>query len=167
MENNRDKDLEDHRLEVVLESDKIQSYLKRPGDRAMSTLITFTPEGIALQGDLVPSLHGDVALFYDVGWFSKLKSKDYLCSKFFSKTFVPSKAIASLEEEFKDNPHAMRGLEHYPIRTPEDVCDFLDDYLEGEEWDEIGMGYDPDKADLLYAIHKAFCREYGRLKGSE
>lgn len=84
--------LKNHVLEEVPGSEKLQGfYMTEPGQgRAMSTLILFTPEGIVLMGDLCPNLNGAVSVYgYNLGWFSKQLSEDYLCSKFLRQEWQP------------------------------------------------------------------------------
>lgn len=79
-------------------------YLQRPGtSRMMSTLILFTPEGIALMGDLTPERNGSIsACGYGEQWFKGQLSEGYLCEKFLDKKFSPKRALASLRREILD-----------------------------------------------------------------
>jgi hypothetical protein len=73
------RQLDRHVLEIVQEGPTVSAYyLKEPGKgRMMSTLIVFTPEGIALMGDLTPEQNGSVsALGYGRDWFSGHLSPD-------------------------------------------------------------------------------------------
>ena len=72
------RDLKDHTLEKVLdhpaekEKNHFEAYYLRPpeGGRMMSTLITFTPEGIVIMGDLCPDGSGVISCYgYGRKWF--------------------------------------------------------------------------------------------------
>lgn len=77
--------LENHCIKCELMKDNYQSYLLyQPGrGRIMSCLITFTPEGISITGDIAPLKNGvNSRPGYGKGWFSGNLSVDYLREKF-------------------------------------------------------------------------------------
>jgi hypothetical protein len=94
------KSLENHVLELVQYGVVTAYYLKEPGQgRMMSTLVTFSPEGITLSGDLTPNRSGLVSSYgYGIGWFGSEKSEGYLCEKFLDKGFVPEVAADELRD---------------------------------------------------------------------
>lgn len=165
-------------LEPLVESGPVQAYyLKVPGQgRIDSVLLLFTPEGIAIQGDITPSHHGDtlgpdrVSSFKcHLEWFAKDLSEDYLCSKFLSKVWVREYA----EQELRDpNGCWQEGLREDPeqMESFQEILDNLDEH--GEEWlyhelteagfvvdDGVpGRGYEPHAAGWLCAIQQAFAR---------
>ena len=87
-------------LTTVVESALVSSfYMKKPGDRFMSTLLTFTPEGIVIQGDHKPEAHGACSCGgYGLLWFIEDLAPDDLCEKFLAETFVFEYAVSFLKE---------------------------------------------------------------------
>ena len=169
-----------HVLELVAQTDKITAYyLKRPGERMGSTLLVFTPEGIAIMGDRVPKGNGSVSVFgVDLRWFAVKKSEDYLCEKFLQTTWVCDRAIA----ELRDPEGEWR---HDQCQVTLDYLDVIIEDLESgersEEWlyNELGDAfdlsegvpgsncYDPNEAGWLYAIQQRFAELYGELIATE
>lgn len=163
--------LREHELREITKPDATVRafYLAKPGERAQSTLIVFTPEGIALMGDLTPNNHGDVsAIGYGLDWFASNLSTDYLCSKFFAKTWIPQRAIdrvremaAERLEEYEDpkKQEALLEIAHdidnHDIGQDGLICALGDIDIHDETY-EIGMDYDPNKAGLLIAIQRRF-----------
>lgn len=168
------RELAEHRLEVVCDTERVKSfYLKKPGTRMMSCLITFTPEGIAIQGDLTPEHNGSVSCMgYGVEWFAGRKSDCYLCEKFLRKRWVQSIAQAELRD-----PKSYLREDATPERLEEldDLADGLDEH--GSEWlySEMidlgydtesvpGDGYDPNEARVLIVIQRRFAELYAEMK---
>lgn len=91
-------------LTTVVESAQISSfYMRRPDGRCMSTLLTFTPEGIVLQGDHVPEGPGTCSCpGYGLCWFTEELDVGYLCEKFLEKTFVSEYAVSYLKDRVLD-----------------------------------------------------------------
>jgi len=71
-------------LKEVVDTERIQSfYMRQPSTRIYCVLITFTPEGIVIQGDLTIGHNGTVSTIgYGLSWFKGRLSGDYLCEKF-------------------------------------------------------------------------------------
>jgi hypothetical protein len=70
--------------------------MKRPRTRNMLVQVTFSPEGIALQGDvgLGPTQHGLCSTRgYGLGWFVGDLSEDYLAEKFLRPCWTAQRAI--------------------------------------------------------------------------
>jgi len=87
--------------------------MAKAGTRFDSVLLTFTPEGIAIQGDLTPSTNGVVsARAHPLGWFVGNLGHDYLASKFLAKEWVAESAA-----EF------MRELAHEPEREAAELVE--------------------------------------------
>lgn len=114
--------LKDHVLEQVLDAEKFKAfYLKRPGNgRMCSTMVLFTPEGIALMGDLTPEHNGTVSCYgYGLDWFVGNLSEDYLCEKFLAKGWhadlaqdeLLDLAKEILEGKHEDSFHETRAIE--------------------------------------------------------
>ena len=103
--------LKDHTLEKIADvpcegdlykpESRIVAYRLQPPKktRCMSTLLTFTPEGIVLQGDLTPGHHGMVsAIGYGLDWFAGPLGESYLCGKFLQETWIQEIAIRELKD---------------------------------------------------------------------
>ncbi len=159
--------LRDHALREITKPDSpVRAfYLEQPGTRAQSTLIVFTPEGIALMGDLTPTNHGDVsALGYGLHWFTGNLGTDYLCSKFLEKSWVSERAVARLRDDAAEAEDDERKAGLNEIAADIDVGDIgqnemmeaLADLDIHDETYEIGMDYDPGRAGLLIAIQRRF-----------
>lgn len=78
-------DLDRHVLLVVAETDTVLVVrLERPGTRIMSIQLSFTPEGVAVQGDF--EFYGPRAVCsnfgYGLDWFSGRLDPNYLAEKF-------------------------------------------------------------------------------------
>jgi hypothetical protein len=159
--------LKDHVLTLVQEGEVTAYYLGKKGTRMMSCLLLFTPEGIAIMGDLTPQLHGSVSVYgYGIGWFSKHLSEGYLCEKFLRERFVPELA----EKELRD-PEGYWREELSPEvsdRIADDLCDHGQEWLYEELLDAgvdcsdgiPGFGYDPAEAGWLCAIQQRFSELY-------
>ena len=155
-----------HRLEL-LSSGKITAfYMKEPNTRMMGVLIVFTPEGIAILGDLTPERHGTVSCYgYGLYWFASHLSEDYLCEKFLEKKWVPEYAAETLRDSyFRENLSAEKCEELDKIANTidggevdarflhEGLCD-----LELYHGDLLpGYGYAPAEAGWLCAIQQKF-----------
>jgi hypothetical protein len=102
-----------HTLQCVVET-PIQCYLmRRKADIFYLTWITFTPAGIAIQGDCTPGGNGTVSVFssaYDLPWFAKELAPSYLAEKFLKKSFH-----RELAQEALRNP-----IDHGLVDDPED-----------------------------------------------
>lgn len=168
--------LKNHILEQVLDSEKFKAfYLKDPAQgRQMSTLLTFTPEGIVIMGDFCPGgprNEGVISSFgYDLGWFASEKSEDYLCGKFLKQEWNCQSALAWLVENKKDilaEPEVSKDV-------LEDVEAYLSagDMLEGDFMAEMeeagydisddapGYDYDPHTAAVLCGLQQKFSELY-------
>lgn len=173
--------LKDHVLVPVLETNQVQAfYLKRPGEgRMMSTLITFTPEGIVLQGDLTPGSYGNVSTFgYGREWFSGQLSEGYLCEKFLSRCFVPEYAELGLRREIlrqrrelllsKEEARELWRFVHVStdFTGQQDTYDFWTTDLHNLDTEDCpGYGYEPAEAGWLCAIQQKFAELYWATKG--
>lgn len=154
-------------------------YLKKPGTRIEATLITFTPEGIAVQGDQTPSTNGNVsALGYGLAWFAGRKDPDYLAEKFLSKRWVWESArdhMHSLAEQYEtnakdedgtvDDDAAKQAKECRRIIVELDARTSQHEFVEmlqeaGFDYDGEGWDYDPREVALLSAIQRRFAALY-------
>lgn len=163
------KELANHELVPVTESEKIKAYyIKKPGTRTMSTLLVFTPEGIALMGDLTPTRHGTVScLGYGLNWFTGQLSSDYLCSKFLEEDYLPElgrrrilEGILEQRREKRLSQERARELWNACPEEPgpEEYWNFLADNLYIP--DETPMDYRPEESSWLCAIQERFRELY-------
>ena len=100
------KDMSGHVLVPLLNESGFCAYkMWKPGTNILSTLITFTPCGIVLQGDLTPERNGSASRGYGEEWFSGDLYPDYLAEKFLQKRWVPEEALKKFRrylEEVRD-----------------------------------------------------------------
>ena len=172
------QDLKNHVLEQVLDTEKFQAFrMKDPGQgRIMSTLITFTPEGIVIQGDLAPGRNGNVSCGgYGLGWFRGRLSEDYLASKFLEKGWYAEVAATWLRRHLKDiadGAETAKPGDVEKIRKLASRCNDGDLYIERfrDYWEEIyedwdwdstpGWGYKPSEHAWLCVIQRKFAELY-------
>lgn len=167
-----EKALAGHVLEDVVVTDKVKVfYLKDPKQgRMMSTMIIFTPEGIALMGDLTPERHGSISSFgYGIGWFSGKLSADYLSEKFLEKKFVPEYAFKCIRERWQDSEEDSKERNRY--------AEVLENWFPDEDGpDQLyrtmidcgldcgdgvpGYTYEPGEQGWLCAIQQKFAELY-------
>ncbi len=171
--------LERHALVPILDTPKFQSfYMKRPGEgRIMSMLITFTPEGIVIQGDMTPGHHGNVScLGYGLGWFRSRLSEDYMCTKFLQAGWYPKRAERDIRYLLKDIEDGnSEPVTAEKIKELEELADECEDGDLGQEsfitsWQLIdgnddmedlpGWGYNPREEGWLCAIQQRFAELY-------
>lgn len=91
-----------HQLRRVLQDDESNISvwrMERKGTRTMCVQITFTGEGIAIQGDLIFGPGEGLTSVYGHGldFFTDEQPEDYLCSKFLSKEWVAEYAARDLK----------------------------------------------------------------------
>ena len=79
-------------------------YLKERADsRINSTLVIFSPEGIAITGDYSPLSRGVCSAYgYGVGWFASELSGSYLCEKFLQKEWSQKQSFDYLKERYEE-----------------------------------------------------------------
>jgi len=163
----------DHTLTVLVETELVQCYrLGKPGTGIDSVQLTFTPAGIAIQGDWTPGHYGVVsARNYTARWLAR-SSGPYLCSKFYVHRFVPAEAIAGLSDPVAaglvdpddDDAAAIAEALQQAGREFADGDFGYEGLMERvqaiglSEPYELWQGYDPADADRLAAIQQAFCR---------
>ncbi len=169
--------IKDHALVQIIDSEKFKSfYMKRLGKgRIMSTLITFTPEGIVIQGDLTPGRNGNVScLGYGLGWFRSRLSEDYLCEKFLELGWFPELAARDLRRIIKEiKAGELLQYDDYAVKEMgqlANVCDDGDIGMESfrDDWHTIdddyestpGWGYNPREKGWLCAIQQRFAELY-------
>lgn len=159
-------------LVVVAETERLRSYyMKKPGTGIYRVLLTFTPEGVCIQGDLTPEHNGTISsMGYGLEWFADQKGGEYydsyLCSKFLRKRWVSECALESLTD-----PHSCYRDEATPeqIAGLHDICMLLaaHDIHEYEFYTQMcdlgfdgselpGYDYDPQEACVLFAIQQRF-----------
>lgn len=162
--------LANHRLDLLQQGPITAYRMGLPGTPTMSTLLLFTPVGIALMGDLTPERNGSVsALGYGLEWFKNEMSEGYLCEKFLEKKFVPELALRDLRDpdgliRSDATPEQLEALDriartihdydgsllaHELLFAGFDICDGVP-----------GWGYHPGEAGWLCAIQRKFRELY-------
>ncbi len=180
-----EESLKGHTLEQVLDTEKFQAfYMKRPGGgRCMSTLITFTPEGIVIQGDLTPGHHGNVScLGYGLGWFRGRLSGSYLAEKFLEQNWYPEVAVADLQLFLKGIADGSQEAKLGDVEKIQELisrCCDGDLHVEGfrDAWEEIyedwvwdscfGWGYKPSEHSWLCVIQQRFAALYNAANADD
>lgn len=177
-----------HGIEPVEMGAKVQAfYLKKPGERCMSTLLLFTPEGIAIMGDLTPENYGTVCRERkSLGWFVGDLSPDYLCGKFLERKWTPEAAADALKDpkgpwldygDINDDDPAAQQEKWEKVR---EIADEMVGHGHGQEWlyDELtdlgfciddglpGYDYLPGESHWLCAIQKRFAELYQAMQQS-
>jgi len=145
--------------------------MSKPNTRTYLVQILFTPEGIALMGDIrigggngIVSGHG-----YGFDWFCGELGEDYLCEKFLPKVWVPEHDAKWCREEAKEeeSPEKKKellrladGLEHGEI-SEEDIRIAF----EGMGYDAgPDYTYDPVDAGWLCAVQQRFVQLWRESK---
>ena len=162
-----------HELTVVADTPLVKCFrMAKPGTRVMSVVITFTPEGIVIQGDFTPERNGSVSCIgYSLAWFAGRLGGSYLCEKFLTQRYVLELAVAELRDpqsHWREDatPDQLAGLDECARRVadyyygPERLYDALADL--GYPCDEgtPGFNYDPKESAALHAIQKRFSQLY-------
>lgn len=170
------KQFEQHALFCICDTERVKSfYMRRHETGIMRCLITFTPEGIVIQGDITPERNGSVSCIgYGLDWFAGPLGETYLCQKFLTKRFCPELAIEELRDPEGQWRHEDYGVGPDQHADLDDICDLLSygemdfgrmaDAMEsaGLELDAEtpGWGYDPTESRWLRAIQQTFARLY-------
>jgi len=163
--------LANHELTPV-QTGVVTAYrMGRPHTRMMSTLILFTPEGIALMGDLTPERHGSIsALGYGLDWFAGTLSEDYLCKKFLTTRWVHELAINELRDPrsyLREDitPETGARLDEIAHELADHGCEWVAEQIMDLGFDNVpGFGYDPGEAGWLCAIQQRFAELYGQAE---
>jgi len=157
------KDFKNHQLTILAETENVLCVrIGRPNTRINSTQITFTPEGIVIQGDWCPCGNGVCSTFgYGKEWFAKSLSWSYLAEKFLAREFVPEAAVDFLQG-YAENmrvEHLQEGCDDYRQAYYE-FCQDLD-------IDDPG-GYDYNITDIcqLQVIQETFARLWANRSSS-
>lgn len=87
--------------------------MKHPEHGNHRLQLTFTPYGIALQGDMCLGHNGVCSRGgYGVEWFSALKSEEYLCEKFLKKVWQWEAAVETLLDWISPEQRGDMPLSH-------------------------------------------------------
>jgi hypothetical protein len=176
--------LTEHTLDELTPPDgKVRSFrMSKPGTRIDSTMITFTPEGIAIQGDLTPGANGVVSRGKSLEWFAGQLGHDYLAEKFLTKEWVEEDAADGMREVAEDIEREATEIEEEKERALfveraqrfREIADQLDDdgmmfHEFVEDLDELGIQYEseghaypPNDVVLLAAIQQRFAELYAQ-----
>jgi len=156
--------------------------LSVPGEgRMMSCYITFTDEGIVINGDITPTGNGvcSVTGGYGIEWFSSPKAAGYLAEKFLHKKWCPREVIEILEDEDDWVQETIRDLDpdrfYHLSEQVEYIIDGLNDNMSEYEFiasmqelgfdmdDPPGYTYDVNEVAWLHSIQKKFAMEWEKL----
>ena len=155
--------LEAHLLEEVTQSTSpVRSFYLRPpsGGSRRATLLTFTPEGIAIQGDLCPGTDGALAKGFDLAWFEGDVSEEDLCDAFLKKGFQLLAAARDLRtSRYAENSYLARLADLAEFgHVDEDHLRraLFEAGLSFQEVDQIGYDFPLDDAGWLCAIQRRF-----------
>ena len=192
--------LKDHKLRRVLYDEKLNISIWRmwrPGTGFYRVLLTFSQEGVVLQGDITYGVNtgacGTFQYSYELDWFSGKLSEDYLCGKFLRQIWVPKYAIEWQKEELAratngEEPEEMEmmdwsaeliegardiitDLERNLINNEFEFHQALENLTEhGYDYDSMeipGYGYEPTSAMWLCAVQQKFVELYAKWKESE
>ena len=171
-----DELLENNYLQCTIFNKSFKSFtLKRKGSYTCSCFITETPGGMMIYGDMHPG--GGQGLIspyqYNLLWFSKALSPDYLASKFLTKCWVPELAKEeiegwlahpdwySLEELTSEQIEDLTSIKNNIASSQESFYESLQDTeCVGHLLDEgpPGWGYEPKDYALLVAIQRRFSK---------
>lgn len=155
--------------------------LRRPGARDYSCQLTFTPEGIAIQGDITPEgNNGSCSRGKSLGWFVGENCPDHLASYFLTERWTAELAQKQLERELSElvdmewswkgsdreyfaERDLLQRLINGLIGSVSNEYEFYRD-CEEEGYDLSegvpGWGYCPTEVALLSAIQRTFRRLY-------
>jgi hypothetical protein len=171
-----------HVLTCELDTEKYKAFwLHKPdGGRCMSCRIIFTPEGIAIMGDITPTRRGTVSdTGYGVGWFTGELSGSYIAEKFLTKSFQPEKAAKEIRDDVAENDgledaldndaktellRIAREIEFNGLSAGEAYRDIYDIRPSLCEDGFIGWGYNETELGWLCAIQQRFAELYWQGK---
>ena len=153
-------------LETLCFTENVKCFLMRkPGTRINSVQITFTPEGIAIQGDHCPGDNGVCSAFgYGMEWFTRRLDRSYICEKFLRQRTITEKVQDDLDDMIRecDDGH-VHGTHHV---LSDLISRVSDDGLTSENMaaiedsclfsDGIGMAYPIYDSAKLVAIQERF-----------
>ena len=139
-------EMKGHQLTSVCATLAVKSYrMATPNERAFSVLVTFTPEGIVLQGDITPTRYGTCSCTgYGLDWFAKPMEEDYLAEKFLQERYVHELAREAFLLDIRGHNEDADGP------------DKIDERLYMQRWDSELYEEDEEEAGELYK--KAFGR---------
>lgn len=175
--------LKNHVLEEVPAGGVFRAfYLKEPGQgRMMSTLFVFTPEGIAIMGDLCPGgpkNQGSISNYgYALPWFSGKLSEYYLCEKFLAREWQIEVAerwcrehIEELKQEAAEEKKAVEKLDDWEellaqLHGGEIGRDHFHEALQDLDYDieDEGFEYHLNTAGWLCGLQQKFSEQYAKL----
>lgn len=150
-------------------------YLRYPDQRAQSTLIIFSPEGIVITGDLCPGDNRGVVSDYGYGlsWFVQELNPYYLAGKFLRKKFVFDVADETFRamvkdafdnKEFSVAEEAICEWEEVDPENPIEAVEMCRRHFGEEGCESFGMGYDPKEMKMLVATQRQFAALYAKMR---
>lgn len=166
----------------ISEVESTRCFRLGKGDQnCMSCLITFSPSGITITGDITPTRNGSCSTRgYSINWFAGKLYCDYLAEKFLEKKWLPGEAADELEDPNsywreslsesdrteRDREQALEGLQALITELrggdigPERFADRMEE-IGFELYEGLpGYGYDPSEVAWLSAIQQTFAELY-------
>lgn len=155
--------------------------LSEGNKRCMSCLITFTPEGITISGDITPIGRGVTSsLGYGIDWFASELSPDYLAEKFLERKFVPEIAAEEMKDPENWVQESLLDMEDDREQKIAELNDLINDVECGEVGPErlgdrlldIGISpydglpgycYHPNELAILVSIQRRFAALYKEI----
>lgn len=138
----------------------------------LSTLLTFTPEGIVVQGDLRPGEHGAMSgKECDLEWFEGARTEEEVCEAFLQETWQAEVAARDLRTLTSPDPAHARALEVFASKVElsglEDEASVRRTLIalgfSPSKYGRVGYDYPLGDAGWLCAIQ----RRFAALRGQE
>ena len=103
---------ERHQLTEVCRTEKVEVYrCGKPGTRTYSFQLSFTPEGIAIQGDSTPEPHGSTSYRpVSLEWFTLTLEPRYLAGYFLTRKWCRDNAKQWLERKIEEASERVEDL---------------------------------------------------------
>ncbi len=167
------KDLDGHVLEVVCDIGRVKVYnLRRPGTRNMLVQLSFTPEGIAIQGDFTPEETATCSKrSQSLEWFCGILGIDYLAEKFLSKGWHVDNVREWLLNIGADSDahsvevcsaaYDLAQSDDEVLADPAQVRGEIDQFTQWDWCDSSPHGYKPQEMADLWAIQSTFAKLHG------
>ena len=172
------------------DSFRVSMYLlKKPGTWNYSCQITFSPAGIAIQGDITPEdNNGSCSRGKSLEWFAGELSPDYLASKFLRRKWSEELCKRDLNRRIGEAQELYEVQKADNDERAEDTSAELEQLhrlhlaaffgehnfyqaCEREGFDDgddlPGWGYAPQEVAILAAIQQTFRRLYWEWEGGE
>lgn len=157
-------ELEGHTLAEIPAGPECRMFrMGRNGTRLYLVQLLFTPEGIAIMGDIQIG-HGIVSTRgYKFDWFSQHLSEEYLCEKFLPKVWVHTYAAdwcrdVTSEEDDDERRDALLSCAKSLETDGMSEHEFHDRLVDMGFSEGPGHAYDPTDAGWLCVIQQRFVK---------